>query len=177
MFHFRGSFLEVGCVAVVHPRPPLAWRGVCSPFGAALEINGVWYDRILHSTVTCFVILSPLVRAIRALCIVMSPSYFICMQHGECVSDVAQEGRHFQFDRLRPAGRAVRHGQRRPRRQTAVVQTVRRRRRRCGKNINGMQYEAISFWLDLILTQHQYHTKIDELIERTSSTMSQGISL
>ncbi len=27
-----------------------------------------------------------------------------------------------------------------------------------------------------IVGKHQYHTKIDELIERTSSTMSQGIT-
>lgn len=51
MFHFRGSLLEIRCPSIVHPWSPLARCRICSSLGAAAEINGLWYDWVVHSKV------------------------------------------------------------------------------------------------------------------------------
>jgi len=49
--HFRRPVLETGCLAVLHSWPSLAWCWVPSAFRTTSQIDGVWYDRILHSEV------------------------------------------------------------------------------------------------------------------------------
>lgn len=49
--HVRRPVLEIGCLAVLHSWPSLAWCWVPSTFRTTSQIDGVWYDRILHSEV------------------------------------------------------------------------------------------------------------------------------
>jgi len=49
--HFRRPVLETGCLAVLHSWPSLAWCWVPSTFRTTSQIDGMWYDRILHSEV------------------------------------------------------------------------------------------------------------------------------
>lgn len=49
--HFRRPVLETGCLAVFHSWPSLAWCRVPSTFRTTSQVDGVRYDRILHSEV------------------------------------------------------------------------------------------------------------------------------
>lgn len=172
MFHFRGSLLEVGRPPVVHSRSTLAGCRVCSTSGAKAETHGLRYDWILHPKVLALSIdldRQTIRSFIRTLIL-----WF--WQNWKCIPDMAEKRSHFQFDGLRSTGWTLCYGQRGAGCQATVFQTLCSRRSRCGN-----RSILLSNWkdnsnssIDFDFWQHQYHTKIDELIERTSSTMSQG---
>lgn len=87
--------MEAGRVAVVHTRPALARRGVQAASGAEAQVDGLRYDRVVHTT------------------------------DGGRLPAVAQEIRHVHLDRLHPPRRDVRHGQCDTRCQESIVQAVR----------------------------------------------------